>query len=876
MVQLQLNDLTFFYPGQTVPALSKVNLTVERGEFLVLCGPSGSGKSTLLRLLKPALAPHGRVEGARLWEGRPLEELDRREQAQSIGFVLQSPEEQIVTDKVWHELAFGLESLGYSQTAIRARVAEMAAFFGLEGWFHRDTASLSGGQKQLLNLAAVMALGPQVLLLDEPTSQLDPMGAQSFLDCLGRVNRELGTTVVLCEHRLEEALPLAGRCGVLDRGRLLVCAPPRETAAYLRNNKHPMASAMPTPVRVWAATEGEGDCPLTVGEGRNWLSGYAQGQSLTPPPLVEPFPETEPALEAREVWFGYRREEPVLRGLSLRVPVGSLCALMGGNGAGKSTLLHLLARGNRPQKGELRLLGRPLEDWSEPELFQGALALLPQDPKALFVGRTVEEDLAEVEPSREARADLVRLCRLEHLLSRHPYDLSGGEQQRAALTKVLLTRPRVLLLDEPTKGMDQPFREELAQLLTALRKTGVTLLMVSHDIEFCARCATHCALLFDGGITAWGEPRDFFAQNSFYSTAACRMARDLVPGVITPQQLIAACGGAEAAAQTSQASGEPEPAQAPRSTSHTPPPNGRRSPISQRLGLLALVICLAAGVLAWRGVPWLAGLASGAWLPSLLWLGAAAAALWLLGLGRQALARPKPARVKGEGRWLTALFLLVLCPLTLLAGMYLLKDRKYYFISLLVLLEALIPLLLKTERRAPPARELVVLSVLIALAVAGRGALFMLPQFKPVVAVVIVAGVALGGQGGFLVGAGAMLVSNFFYVQGAWTPWQMAGAGLIGLLAGWLAPMVGRNRVTLCLFGFVSTVVVYGGLLNTASLLMFQPNPTWEMLAASLALGFPLDLVHGAATAFFLWAAGPALLEKLERVKLKYGLNGPE
>ena len=874
MAQLQLSDLTFFYPGQTAPALNKVNLTVEQGEFLVLCGPSGSGKSTLLRLLKPALAPHGRVEGTRLWEGRPLEELDRREQAQSIGFVLQSPEEQIVTDKVWHELAFGLESLGYSQTAIRARVAEMAAFFGLEGWFHRDTASLSGGQKQLLNLAAVMALGPQVLLLDEPTSQLDPMGAQSFLDCLGRLNRELGTTVVLCEHRLEEALPLAGRCGVLDGGQLLVCAPPRETAAYLRSNKHPMAAAMPTPVRVWAATKGEGDCPLTVGEGRNWLSGYAQTHPLTPPPRLESFPETEPALEAREVWFGYRREEPVLRGLSLRVPAGSLCALMGGNGAGKSTLLRLLARGDRPQRGELRLLGRPLEDWSEGELFQGALALLPQDPKALFVGRTVEEDLAEVEPSREGRADLVRLCRLEHLLGRHPYDLSGGEQQRAALAKVLLTRPKVLLLDEPTKGMDQPFREELAELLTALRKTGVTLLMVSHDIEFCARCATHCALLFDGGITAWGEPRDFFAQNSFYSTAACRMARDLVPEVITPPQLIEACGGREAAAAPPEGPAEPEAAHAPLSPSQETPSNRGRSPMPRRLGLAALVVCLLAGVLAWKGAPWLAGLASGAWLPSLLWLGAAAAALWLLGLGRRAISRPKVPKVKGDGRWLTALFLLVLCPLTLLAGMYLLKDRKYYFISLLVLLEALVPLLLKTERRAPPARELVVLSVLMALAVAGRGALFMLPQFKPVVAIVIVAGVAFGGQGGFLVGAGAMLVSNFFYGQGAWTPWQMAGAGLIGLLAGWLAPLVGRNRVTLCLFGLVSAVVVYGGLLNTASLLMYQPNPTWEMLVTSLALGFPLDLVHGAATAFFLWAAGPALLEKLERVKVKYGLTG--
>lgn len=871
MEQLQIKDLTFFYPGQTSPALSGIQLSVEAGEFLVLCGPSGSGKSTFLRLLKPSLSPHGRIEGQRLWEGRPILALDRREQAQSIGFVLQNPEEQIVTDKVWHELAFGLESLGLPQNTIRTRVAEMATFFGLEDWLHRDTAKLSGGQKQLLNLACVMAMAPQILLLDEPTSQLDPMGAQSFLDCLGRLNRELGTTVILCEHRLEEALPLATRCAVLDRGQMLVCAPPRQAAAFLRTSQHPMLTAMPTPVRVWSGTGGIGPCPVTVGEGRRWLADFSRHHPVTPPEPAISFPPSTPVLEAKEVWFGYQRQSPpVLRSLSLSVPRGSLCALMGGNGAGKSTLLSLLSGELQPQMGELTVLGRSLSDWDHNALFHGGLAMLPQNPKALFTGKTVEEDLAGVEPDPAARAEVTLLFHLNKLLDRHPYDLSGGEQQRAALAKVLLTRPQLLLLDEPTKGMDQPFREELAQQLTALRKKGITLFVVSHDVEFCAQCATHCALLFDGSIAAWGEPRDFFSQNAFYSPAACRMARDQIPDILTPSQLIAACGGTEPEVLSPEM-----PDQSPCSspiTRQTDPNTRKRIPTLRVLGCLFLLLCLLVGILAWKGVPWLSGLASGSWLPSLLWLGAAAAALWMMGLGRNPL--PKGAAVPHDKvRWgISAFCLLILCPLTALAGMWLLQDRKYYFISLLILLEAILPLFLRSERRGITARQLVVLSVLIALAVAGRGALFMLPQFKPLLAVAIVAGISLGGQAGFLVGAGAMLVSNFFYIQGPWTPWQMAGAGLVGLLAGWLSPLVARSRPALCLFGLISTVAIYGGLLNTASLLMFQPNPTLEMLLLSLVMGFPMDLVHGAATAFFLWAAGPAFLEKLERVKLKYGL----
>ena len=869
-----LRDLTFTYPGQSAPALSHIDLTVERGEFLTLFGPSGCGKTTLLRQLKPALTPHGVRTGAVLFRGQPLEGLNRRTQAAAIGFVLQSPEEQIVTDKVWHELAFGLESLGLPREAIRAKVAEMAAFFGIEDWFHRDTASLSGGQKQLLNLAAVMAMGPEVLLLDEPTSQLDPIAAQAFLDCLVRLNRELGTTIILSEHRLEDALPLSHRSALLEQGRLLVCAPPREAADFLLERRHPMFRSMPTPARVWAAAGGEPPCPLTCGEGRRWLEEWSADHPAKPIPPKKDAPTGEPVLEAEEVWFRYDREgTDVLRGLSLSVPGGGLFAILGGNGAGKSTLLSLLTGARKPQRGQITLLGRPLVQWNEEELFRNALAVLPQDPKALFVGRTVAEDLADMIEDPAEISRVAALCRLEGLLDRHPYDLSGGEQQRAALAKVLLARPRVLLLDEPTKGMDTPFKETFAAILSDLCREGVTVVMVSHDVEFCARYADRCALLFDGIVTAEGPPAAFFPKNRFYTTAACRMAGELLPGAVTAEDLIAACGN-------QQGPGFPEEVPAPPpcdaiSSPVSPKPEERRSRLGWALGALTLLLLLFAGYLAWQGLPLLGSLAAGNWLPSLVWLGAAALGLWLLGLGHPRQSAPS-APLPQDGKkslWLTTLFLLVLAPLTLLAGTFLLGDRKYYFISLLLLLEALAPMFLTFEARKPRSRELVVLALLTALAAGGRATFFMLPQFKPVAAVAVLTGVAFGGQAGFLVGAASMLVSNFFYVQGAWTPWQMAAMGLVGLLAGWLSPLLGRSRPALCLYGFLAPILLYGGILNPASVLMYQPHPTWEMICSSWALGFPLDLVHGAATVFFLWAAGPALLEKLDRVKVKYGLG---
>ena len=543
MAHFEIRNLTFSYAAaKGRHSLENVSLSIEQGEFLVLCGASGSGKSTLLRQLKAVLTPSGKRSGEVLFHGVPLSQVPDRDQAAKIGFVMQNPDDQIVTDKVWHELAFGLESLGCDQKTMRARVAEMACYFGIQDWFHRDVATLSGGQKQLLNLASIMAMQPEVLILDEPTSQLDPIAASDFLNTVRKINTELGTTVLITEHRLEDIFPYADRAVVMDDGKILADDTPSRVGQLLFARNHPMFTAMPTPVRVFYGAGCGGESPLTVRQGRSWLSREfpeAPGKNTVPAPAL-PEEVENPALVLKELWFRYEKDSPdILRGVSAEVPAGSLYAILGGNGAGKSTTLKAISGICRPYRGKITLFGKPMEKYKSSELFRGCLAMLPQDPKSLFVKKSVREELEEMTKDTSAISEIARLCQIESLLGSHPYDLSGGEQQRAALAKVLLTKPRLLLLDEPTKGIDCFFKETFAKILADLKARGITVVMVSHDVEFCARYADVVAMFFDGQILTADTPRRFFGANSFYTTAAHRMSRHVFDGAVTAEDVIA-------------------------------------------------------------------------------------------------------------------------------------------------------------------------------------------------------------------------------------------------------------------------------------------------------------------------------------------------
>ena len=542
MAHFHIENLTFSYPGSVTPTLDGVSLDIEKGEFLLLCGRSGSGKTTLLRQLKPTLAPYGKRQGEVFFDGKPIGEMTSREQAEKIGFVMQDPQEQIVTDKVWHELAFGLENLGCDPAVMRLRVAEMASFFGIQDWFHREVAELSGGQKQLFNLASVMAMQPEVLILDEPTSQLDPISAGDFLNTLKKINRELGTTIVITEHRMEDIFPAADRVAVMEDGRLTFLGSPREVGLALRESASPLFSALPAPVRVYYAVNPAGRCPLTVREGRAWLSEeFPEGASVDA--LPEPAcPDTdgEAALVIKECWLRYTRTGPdVLRGLNLRVPRGSLFAILGGNGTGKSTALKAVCGSVKAYRGSIEILGKRQRDYRPRELFRGCLSMLPQDPRSLFVKETVLEDLQEMGAEQAAVEETAALCRITELLSANPADLSGGELQRAALAKVLLRKPKLLLLDEPTKGMDSIFKAEFAAILDRLCREGVTVVMVSHDVEFCAEYAQLVGLFFDGQLITTGTPQTLFGSNSFYTTAVSRMSRHVFRNAVTSEQAAA-------------------------------------------------------------------------------------------------------------------------------------------------------------------------------------------------------------------------------------------------------------------------------------------------------------------------------------------------
>ena len=538
---VEIKDFGFSYPESSRKVLEHVNLNIKEGTLNVIMGRSGCGKSTLLRQLKSVLAPAGEKEGEILYRNIPLRDTDHRTQSQEIGFVMQNPDNQIVTDKVWHELAFGLESLGYDNATIRLRVAEMASYFGIQKWFYKNVSELSGGQKQLLNLASVMAMHPSLLILDEPTSQLDPIAASDFLETVKKINRDIGTTVLLTEHRLQDIIPYADQVFVMDEGTLFMEGTPREIGTKLKEQHHGMFLSMPVPMQIYAGTESTLTCPLTVSEGRQWIREYIEEKGIKKEQIQQANQRLErqgeknknetaglfghfkrqkentpPAIQMKDVWFRYEKDSPdVIQDLSLEVKKGEFYALVGGNGTGKSTTLSLLGRVHQPYSGRIYLDGKDLRSFSDRELYGGYLGVMPQNPQSIFLKKTVLEDLYSViggkkeKPSSEypismkkekAIEGIVSLTHLEGLLNRHPYDLSGGEQQRLALAKVLLLRPKILLMDEPTKGIDVGAKYSIYEIMNELTANGYAIIMVSSEMPEVLGMADRIVVMRSGRV----------------------------------------------------------------------------------------------------------------------------------------------------------------------------------------------------------------------------------------------------------------------------------------------------------------------------------------------------------------------------------------
>lgn len=584
MALIRFENVDFTYPGAENRALDNINIEINDGDFVLICGPSGCGKTTLIKQLLPEICPYGHREGRIVYyglthnpdvydgqnKGCDLDELSPRDLARTFGFVGQNPQSQMVTDKVWHELAFGMENIGTTQEIMERRIAEICEFFGMQSWLDKDVASLSGGEMQMVHLASVMVMEPRVLILDEPTGQLDPLAARNFLDMLTRINQELGTTIILVEHHLEEAYAMADMVVAMDEASVKCVGNPRDVAGEL-GFRAGLPSAL---IIAKSVLDGAGekmpvnvidDLPLNVAEGQKWLRRLmvvhtADRQDDVSIDQIQKTESTSDViLKTQELCFAYDEGKAVLQDCSFSISRGEIFTLLGGNGTGKSTLLKLLSTTLKPAYGTIEVLGRKLGGFKDsiqlkrkgdktPLGYEG-MVLLPQDPMALFTEITVWDELREsldglpysLDEKDKLVLDMLQQLKLTGYEKRHPYDLSGGQQQMLAIGKLLLLKPQIILMDEPTKGLDYDRKIALGQMITELAADGISFLIVSHDIEFAARFSHRCGLMHDGRIVAVDNAKSFFAGNSFFTTAANRMARRFCPEAVLPEEVIAFC-----------------------------------------------------------------------------------------------------------------------------------------------------------------------------------------------------------------------------------------------------------------------------------------------------------------------------------------------
>lgn len=553
---LKFDKVSFRYPGQSENAITDISFEIKKGEFVLLCGESGCGKTTLLRHTKKNQIPTGHGSGKMYFDGKDIEMLDDRESASFIGYVGQSPDGQIVTDRVWHELAFGLESLGYGREDMRRRIAEMSEYLGISGWYEKKTDELSGGQKQILNLASVMVMHPKVLILDEPTSQLDPVSSDRFLQNIVKLNRDFGVTILICEQRVHEVIAKADRVMLMKDTKLIGFDKVHKIAGQMKESASKVYEALPGYMKLWLEYGNEGSLPLTIRDAKLWIDSiknrfdvetdgnnpaFEGNTSKGVHKGISENNKKDILLSTRNLSFSYDKNK-ILKDFSIDISGGNIYAIMGGNGSGKTTALKILAGIYKANNGKIK---------RKKDL---RVVYLTQNPQTIFTEINVYDELKEVFVSHKdffkneytkyknsGRKDaenyecfidtkikeMLEKMELSDLSLRHPFDISVGQQQRLAIAKVLLLKPDVLLLDEPTKGLDGEFKIKLADILKRMAKTGIAVVLVSHDIDFCSENADVCGLLFDGEMTRMQSAGEFFSNNYFYTTDICRMFSDL-------------------------------------------------------------------------------------------------------------------------------------------------------------------------------------------------------------------------------------------------------------------------------------------------------------------------------------------------------------
>lgn len=480
MAFLEIENLSFTYPNCDEKALDGVNISVSEGSLCLVVGKSGSGKSTLLRLLKKEIAPSGKVSGK------------IKIASDNTGFVNQNVESNIVTDTVSSELAFSLENKGIGREKAGLKIAETASYFNLNNIFNDKTDSLSGGTKQLLSLASVVISNPEMIIFDEPVSQLDPISVENFLNTVLKLNREQGITVLICSHKIDRLLPLADKIVYLENGAAKVFDKPQYFADFLLEGENDFKSILPAYTQVLSGA------PIDFITAKKHISDAEFSENQ-----IDDVEKNEKAIIAKNLCFAYeKRQNNVLFRLNFCAYKGRINAVIGANGSGKTTLLKILSGIYKPYSGKVKAHGK--------------VCYMPQNVKTMFLKDTVFEEL-------DCDDIYLKQFGLEQLKYRNPFDLSGGEEQRLAIAKIVKTGADIFLLDEPTKSVDAPFKAELAEMLKALCRKGKTVVIVTHDLEFAGRYCDFASFLFDGDIIVSDERKRFFSSLDMYTTVLSRL-----------------------------------------------------------------------------------------------------------------------------------------------------------------------------------------------------------------------------------------------------------------------------------------------------------------------------------------------------------------
>jgi energy-coupling factor transport system ATP-binding protein len=569
MALYEIKDLSFSYEESGKLVLENINCHINKGDIAVICGPSSSGKTTLLRHLKKEVLPVGKLTGDIYYKGENIVKTNSNERVSQVGIVYQNPESQMVMDNVIHELAFSLENMGCMASEMMVKIGELVTYFGLEESLEKQVHELSGGQKQMINICAALILYPEVLILDEPTAQLDPVASKELIKMIVELNQELGITIIISEHRLDEVLQYADQIIYLEEGHILYDGG-REKVLKKMSEGERANYFLPEISRLFhldRRSNGNRPIPITVKEGRELAEEIMLDLCVSEKDKVEDDnqhhnqgddgglvnqvnrKEKKQAIliNCKELYYMYNKEaDLVLKGLDLQIRKGDFIGIIGGNGSGKTTLLKIMAKLLRPTRGKVLYENKGINQKKERDI-RSKIGYVAQNTMLHITRESVLEELNGVKEKYHIGdnenwvLEIIKAFDLEPIYHRHPYDLSGGERQKLVIAMALLKRPSVLMLDEPIKGLDPYSKAQMASILKGLNKKGMTIIMVSHDVEFIAKHVGQCAMLFNGDVVYYGGTKTLLKSNYFYTTKINKVMKPICNDLITIEDVMKQC-----------------------------------------------------------------------------------------------------------------------------------------------------------------------------------------------------------------------------------------------------------------------------------------------------------------------------------------------